>query len=291
MMPLVLEDIAGLEEYEGLREGYREAVIAHKKARRVPVGDKVTLVFEDRETLRFQVQEMLRIERTTRQQDVQHELDTYNDLLPGEHELSATLFVEITEPSRIRPELDRLIGIDEHVFLVLGSGPEATRVHARFDPKQMDEERISAVQYVRFQLDERQATRFADRSELAALEIDHPGYQARELLEGQTRDSLIDTCQGQSPTLLVREPAGAPTHETLPESERVRVRRAADGSLIIESLEPSARLESADPNLSAELWQALQQAVQSMVAEGLRCEISCPAGDDVDGIRFHVTPL
>ena len=113
MKPLSASDIAGLAEYEALRPAYREAVIAHKRPRRVPVGDKVTLVFEDRETLRFQIQEMLRIERTSRHQDVQHELDTYNELLPGERQLSATLFVEITDRDQIRSELDRLIGIDE----------------------------------------------------------------------------------------------------------------------------------------------------------------------------------
>lgn len=287
MKPLVLADIAGLEEYAELRAGYRDTIIEHKRHRRVAVGDKVTLVFEDRETLRFQIQEMLRIERTSRTQDVQHELDVYNELLPGERELSATLFVEITDQVKIRPELDRLIGIDEHVFLVLGAGDSARRVHAAFDPKQMEEDRISAVQYLRFQLDPDEAALFADLSQPAAIEIDHPEYSVRSDLTGGTRDSLVQTCQGEGPSLLERRPPEEPSPANLPESERVRIRRE-DGSFIVEALEPSARLESADPNLSAELWQALQEAVRAVVGAGHRAEIHAEAGDEVEGIRFRV---
>jgi hypothetical protein len=290
MKPLVLDDIAGLEEYAGLRAAYRDAVIAHKRHRRVPVGDKVTLVFEDRETVRFQVQEMLRIERTSRGQDVQHELDVYNELLPRERELTATLFVEITEQQEIRPELDRLIGIDEHVFLVLGAGETARRVHASFDPKQMEEDRISAVQYLRFQLDPAEAEIFADTSQPAAIEIDHPHYAVRSELTGRTRESLVQTCRGEGPSLLVRPPPDAPSETSLPESERVRIRNEG-GDFVIEALEPSARLESADPNLSAELWQALQEAARAVVNSGRRAEIHAEAGDDVDGIRVRVRPV
>ena len=102
---------------------------------------------------------MLFVERIDEPERVQHELDVYNELMPGARELSATLFVEITEPGRIRAELDRLIGIDEHVALVLGAGADQRALRARFDAKQLEEDRISAVQYIRFALDARRCRR------------------------------------------------------------------------------------------------------------------------------------
>ena len=117
MKRLTLEDVVGLDAYDALRGAYRDAIIAHKRERRLAIGENVTLLFEDRETLRFQVQEMLWVERIADPDKIQHELDVYNELMPGEGELSATLFVEITDAERIRPELDRLISIDEHVAL------------------------------------------------------------------------------------------------------------------------------------------------------------------------------
>jgi hypothetical protein len=287
MKPLEFEDIASLEEYDELRPAYRDAVIAHKRKRRIAVGDKVTLVFEDRETLRFQIQEMLRIERTSRRQDVQHELDVYNELMPAVLGLSATLFIEITEQAEIRPELDRLVGIDEHVFLTLGSGADTRRVHAAFDPNQMEEDRISAVQYLRFQLEPQDAELFLDPMQPAAIEIDHPYYEVRSDLVGSQRESLMQTCRAEAPDLLPRLPAPEPPGTELPDSERVRVRAEADG-YVIEAMEPSARLESADPNLSAELWQALQETLRAVVRTGKHCEIHAEAGDDVEGIRLRV---
>jgi hypothetical protein len=111
MRPLQRDEIVDRERYEALRSGYREAVITHKRHRRMAVGDRVTLVFEDRETLRFQVQEMLWVERISEPEKIQHELDVYNELMPADRELSATLFLEITDPGAVRPELDRLVGI------------------------------------------------------------------------------------------------------------------------------------------------------------------------------------
>ena len=105
MRPLALDEIVDRERYKKMRPAYRDAVIAHKRDRRVALGDRVTLVFEDRETLRFQVQEMLWIERIDDADRIQQELDVYNELMPAEHELSATLFVEIIDLAEIRPEL------------------------------------------------------------------------------------------------------------------------------------------------------------------------------------------
>ena len=129
MRPLALAEIVGLAAYERLRPDYLERARAMKRPRRLGVGDRVTLLFENRETVRFQVQEMLRVERLAEPMAVQHELDVYNALVPGADELSATMFIEITDTLRIRAELDRLLGIDGCVFLDLGD----LSVRARFD--------------------------------------------------------------------------------------------------------------------------------------------------------------
>ena len=101
MKPLALGEIVGIDAYEAERDAYRARVVAAKRARRLAVGDRVMLLFENRETVRFQVQEMMRIERIRAPEKVQHELDVYNALVPGDGELSATMFIEITDTRRL----------------------------------------------------------------------------------------------------------------------------------------------------------------------------------------------
>ena len=150
MKGLSLDDILELERYELVRAEYRARVLEHKRDRRVAVGDKVTMLFENRETVRYQIQEMVRVERIRDPGRIQDEIDTYRDLIPQHDELSATLFIEIPELSEIKPELDRLVGIDESVSIVIGEGDEEVCVRGRFDERQLEEDRISAVHYVRF---------------------------------------------------------------------------------------------------------------------------------------------
>ena len=189
MKPLTLEEIVGLAAYGPIRDDYRRRVIAYKRARRVSVGEKVSLVFEDRETLRFQVQEMLWVERIAEPRKVQHELDVYNGLLPGRGELSATLFIEIPDLPSIRPELQRLLGIDESVALVLCQGDRELRLRARFDTSQLEADRISAVHYLRFVLDAAAISRLRDPAASARLCIDHPHYQRETELPAPLRRS------------------------------------------------------------------------------------------------------
>ena len=115
MDPIRLEDILGRERYGTERDAIRRRLIAHKRARRVAVGDCLTFVFEDRATIWYQVQEMLWVEQVTDLDAIRDELAVYNQLLPGPGELSTTLMVEIEDQARIREELQRLIGIDEYV--------------------------------------------------------------------------------------------------------------------------------------------------------------------------------
>ena len=196
MKRLELSDLLDLIEYERQRDAFRDHIIEYKRPRRIGVGDYLTFVFEDRDTMRFQVQEMVRAERIVEEAAIQAELDVYNELIPGDAELSATLMIEIPQSSQIRSELDRLIGVDEHVSLEIGS----EKVQASFDPKQFEQDRISAVQYVRFALGPELSRRFTDPTLSVRLRVDHPNYRACTELSPESRASLArDLGQGDEP--------------------------------------------------------------------------------------------
>jgi hypothetical protein len=287
MKPLVLADLAGLEEYERVRDAYRSAVIAHKRVRRIPVGEKVTLVFEDRETLRFQIQEMLRIERIASPEKVQLELDVYNELMPGDAELSATLFVEITDLADIRPELDRLIGIDEHVLLEVGDHA----VRATFDPKQMEEDRLSAVQYIRFALAPEPLAAFLDPAQPAAVHIDHPAYDERAELSAETRASLCVDLAGEPAPLLSPSGVADPGADALITTERVRaVPAELPDHVVVEPRGAAPGLLEADPELLAELFEVARRVAIEWTRRHGACRIQADAGPDAPTLRLVVRP-
>lgn len=186
MKKVTLEDIIGLASYEKVREEFRQRIIDLKKSRRVAVGDKVSVVFENRDTVIFQIQEMIQAERITDLDKIREEIDVYNGLLPDPGELSATLFLEIEEQSRIREELLKFLGIDEALYLKIGN----RSIHARFEPGHSKEDKISAVQYVRIPLSPEEQQAFVEGKEPAALVIDHPNYRASATIDAETRKSL-----------------------------------------------------------------------------------------------------
>ncbi|MGE5819740.1 MAG: DUF3501 family protein [Deltaproteobacteria bacterium] len=187
MKKLVLEDIMGAAAYQRVRESFRRRIIELKQARRVAVGDKVTLVFENRDTVIFQIQEMVRAENISDLDKIREEIDVYNELIPEPGELSATLFLEIEEQTHLREELLKFLGIDETVyFSVVGHS-----IHARFEAGHSKEDKISAVQYVKFPFSKEARTALI-KGEEAAIFIDHPNYQARALIDPRTRQSLVE---------------------------------------------------------------------------------------------------
>ena len=135
-------------EYERRRQEYRQRIIQLKQRRRISVGDHVTLVFENRATIQFQIQEMLRVERVTQPDKIQDELDVYNAMLPADGELSATLLIEITDEARVKELLDAFKGIDRGKTVALHAGRET--VFAEFEGGHSSEEKISAVHFVKF---------------------------------------------------------------------------------------------------------------------------------------------
>ena len=186
MKPVDLSEILDLTAYEKARPEFLKKIIDLKTPRRISVGDRLTFIFENRETVIFQIQEMLRAERTVNDQQIQSEISIYNELIPQKQELSATLMIEIPSGEHIKSELNRLVGIDEHVILQI----DEDSLRAQFDSKQFEEEKISAVQYVRFNLSSKLCEKFLDTSSTVAIQIDHPNYKARTEIVGMSRASL-----------------------------------------------------------------------------------------------------
>ena len=168
-----------------MRQEYRQGIIEKKKRRRVAVGDKVSLVFENRDTVIFQIQEMLRAERITDLDKIREEIAVYNELIPNPGELSATMFLEIEDQTHLRDELLKFLGIDEAVSLNVGGHP----IRGRFEEGRSKEDKISAVQYVRFPFSAgaRQAFTIGARAELA---IDLATYRAKAVLAAEQQKSL-----------------------------------------------------------------------------------------------------
>jgi len=200
--PLTLADIADQRAYERKRDSFRRDVIAHKKLRRVTVGPVVTLTFESRMTMRFQVQEMARAERMTTDEQIQQELDVYNRLLPTAGELSATLFLELTTEEDLRTWLPRLVGVERSVVLEIGAG--ANRHLVRSVPEEEHqtqltrEEVTSAVHYVRFPFTPAEVAAFGAGP--VTLLIDHAGYPdglPGALLSDATRSELSRDLAGE----------------------------------------------------------------------------------------------
>ena len=175
---LTLDDIADQRAYERERDEFRRQVIAAKKVRRVTIGPVITLTFESRLTMRFQIQEMARAEKMVSDQQIQHELDVYNRLLPSPGELSATLFLELTSEAELRRWLPALVGVERSAELRIGSGDAVEVVsstpEADHDSLLTREETTAAVHYVRFRLNPAQVEAFVRGP--VTLAINHPSY-------------------------------------------------------------------------------------------------------------------
>ena len=188
MRPVERNEVLGLAEYEGVRGPFRARVIEEKKLRRVAVGPRMTAVFENHDTVLLQVQEMLRTERITREAAVVHEIDTYNQLVPGDHELSATMMVEIPDAAERDTFLATALGLERHIALVV----DDQRIAATFDPARVLTDRASAVLYVKFPLPPPAALALRERRATVRLTVDHPTYQASTALGPEVVASLSE---------------------------------------------------------------------------------------------------
>jgi hypothetical protein len=188
---LTVDDIVDHRAYERERETFRAHIIAMKKNRRIAVGELVTIVFENTDTMRFQVQEMARAERMLSDEAIAHEVETYNELIPGPDELSATLFIEITDDDALREWLPKLIGIQHAVRFELGDGRSRVQAVPQDEERLTREDITSTVHYLKFPFDAHHRAQLAFGP--AHLVIDQPEYSASvELTEAQRRELARD---------------------------------------------------------------------------------------------------
>ena len=193
MRKLTPEDVIPVDDYLRVRDQMRARVRAERAVRRVAVGERVSLHFENRDTVLFQIEEMLRVENIRDPEKIEEEVGIYNDLVADDGELRATFFVEITDRARIRDDLDSLIGLEtEGLSLVIGG----ERIPAEFEPGHAREDRISAVHFVRFLLSAAQQAALGDPAVSAEVVIDHRGYRARASLTAETRAALAADLEG-----------------------------------------------------------------------------------------------
>ncbi len=185
---LTIDDIADVRAYERERETFRAHVIELKRRRRLSVGTLVTFLFENRDTIRFQIQEMARVEKLTTDEAIQEELDIYNPMIPTPGQLCATMFIELTSDEQVREWLPKLNGIERSVLLRLANGDE---VRARIDEQHESQltrpDVTAAVHYLRFEFSAEQVASFDGDVVLA---IDQPNYREETALSPTTLAEL-----------------------------------------------------------------------------------------------------
>jgi hypothetical protein len=197
---LTLADVLDLRAYERVREEFRAQVIVRKRLRRVALGPIMTLVFESVDTVRFQIQEMARVEKILTDDAIQVELDIYNRLLPQIGELSATLFIELTSDGLMREWLPKLVGIEEALGIAVSGEVVPSRPEEAHAAALVREAITPAVHYIRFGFTPAQVEAFAGPGE-AALVARHPAYEAKTVLPPAVRAELLGDLQGTTKPL------------------------------------------------------------------------------------------
>lgn len=183
------ESLLTLEAYARERAGFRARVMAHKKHRTVQLGGNVTLIFEDELTIRYQIQEMLRVERIFEEQGIQDELDTYGPLIPDGRNFKATMMLEYSDPGERQRQLATLIGIEDRVWIQV-QGFERVAAIADEDLERENEQKTSAVHFLRFELSESMAQALKSGVGLS-IGIDHSRYQVALDVPEAVRDALV----------------------------------------------------------------------------------------------------
>lgn len=187
---LTLADIADVRAYERERAEYRAEVMEIKRRRRVTFGTIITVMFENRETMRLQIQEMARVEKLVTDDDIQIELDTYNPMVPEPGQLCATVFLELTSDEQMREWLPKLVGIERSFVIVLSDGSRIPSITEEAHASQLTrEDTTAAVHYIRFEFTDRQVDAF--ESGPVQIEITHPDYLEVVELTDVTRAELL----------------------------------------------------------------------------------------------------
>jgi uncharacterized protein DUF3501 len=171
-------DVLDYKSYNDQREVYRRRILEEKAKRRIHVGEHLTFLFESTDTILYQVQEMTRLEQTVRESEIQHEIDTYNQLLGGDGELGCTLLIEIDDAAERDRKLVAWLSLPEHLYMKLEDG---SKVRPTWDTAQIDDRRLSSVQYLKFPV--RHAVP-------VAMGADHPELSVEMVLSDVQRETL-----------------------------------------------------------------------------------------------------
>jgi len=190
---VTIDEVRDIAQYERVREAERSRLIALKRSRRIALGSNLTLLFENHDTVLFQIEEMMRAERIVLPERIQDEIDTYNALVPDAGQLSATLFIEIADISTMttagmRTAVNRFRGIqDGHVSLIAGDRV----LPARFESGETSEEKLAGVHYLRFDVPDEARAALADPAQPLRLVCTHPHHPAETALGPETRAELL----------------------------------------------------------------------------------------------------
>ena len=190
MAKVTRDSLMTLEAYAKARPEFRKKVIAHKKHRAVHLGPHVTLLFEDELTIRYQIQEMLRIEKIFEEEGIEHELEAYNPLIPDGRNFKATMLIEYEDADVRKRELSKLIGIEDKVWVQVEGSPKVYAI-ADEDLERENEQKTSSVHFMRFELTEDMAAALKYGVPLS-IGVDHPNYKAaQEPVSAEIRAALV----------------------------------------------------------------------------------------------------
>ena len=188
--PITRDDLMSLEQYAERRAEFRQQVLAHKKYRQVALGPNATLYFEDRLTLLYQIQEMLRIEKVFEADGINDELEAYNPLIPGGRDFKATFMIEYPDPEVRAAQLGKLVGIEDLVWMQIGADDKIWSI-ADEDLERATENKTSAVHFLRFEIGDEAAQALKD-GERWQIGVQHPVYTYEVEIVGDTRATLLN---------------------------------------------------------------------------------------------------
>ena len=189
-------DLWSLEEYSERRVSFKSKVMAHKKTRQVALGDNARLYFEDDLTIRYQIQEMLRIEKVFEASGIDEELDVYNPLIPDGSNFKATFMLEYDDIQERQKQLAQLVGVEDRVWIQIGEGEKVWPV-ADEDLERSTDEKTSSVHFMRWELSSSDVQEVKNGTDIR-MGIDHSGYKAEQLISQQVRDSLANDLVAQT---------------------------------------------------------------------------------------------
>lgn len=191
MNKIQVTDIMPTDDYNRIRDEYRQRMLDVKKNRRVGVGEYLMFLFENADTMKYQIQEMVRIEQIQNPEAIQHEIDTYNELVPDRDEISASLLIELDDPQARAFKLRELVGLQDSVSMLIDKDYQ---IHAEFDDRQITDGKISSVHYIKFPLGEKAADAFLSTESVEIL-VTHPACSYRQELTPEQLAALKEDLQ------------------------------------------------------------------------------------------------